>query len=539
MRRCLLVLLSCLWCTLAAASPSPAPGTEASAAVMASADSAELLVAHRPIFTFRTALFGASPKERAERARELVEQMLAQDGPLTVQLQPNPLGQLVLLGNRLVFVISPGDVDPLRQETLNGVATAAAAQLERVVAETREASNLHAVLLALLWSGLATLWLLLMLWGLARLRRWLAALLLRLAERKVSALRVGNVELIERRYLYPLLGRLLALLNGLLVLLLCYRWLSFVLLRFPYTRPWGETLNQSSLALAQRLFDAVISALPGLGVALVIFFLARLVVGLVGHVCQRLAEGGASGNWLNSDTLPTTRRLLAIAIWLFALAMAYPYLPGAQTEAFKGLSVLLGLMVTLGASSIVGQGAAGLILTYTRTFRPGDYVQVGEHEGTVQQAGMFTTRIRTGTGIELTLPNALIAGSVTRNYSRRASGGGVLLETSVSIGYDTPWRQVEAMLLEAAGQTPGILSEPPARVYQTALQDFYPVYRLVVVLSHEGPPRVDVLSALHARIQDVFNHYGVQIMSPHYMADSATPKVVAPQDWHLPPASPP
>lgn len=315
MRQCLLVLLSCLWCVLAAASPSPAPGLVASAAITPT-DSAELLVAHRPIVTFRTTLFGASPKERAERARVLVEQTLARDGPLTVQLQPNSLGQLVLLGNRLVFVINPGDVDPLRQETLNGMATTAAAQLERVVAETREASNLHAVLLAMLWSGLATLWLLLMLWGLARLRRWLAALLLRLAEHKVSALRVGNIELIERRYLYPLLGRLLALFNALVVLLLCYRWLSFVLLRFPYTRPWGETLNQSSLALAQRLFDAVISALPGLAIALAIFFLARLVVGLVGHICRRLAESGASGRWLSGDTLPTTRRLLAIAIWL-------------------------------------------------------------------------------------------------------------------------------------------------------------------------------------------------------------------------------
>jgi small-conductance mechanosensitive channel len=235
--------------------------------------------------------------------------------------------------------------------------------------------------------------------------------------------------------------------------------------------------------------------------------------------------------------MPTTRRLASIAIGLFALAMAYPYLPGAQTEAFKGLSVLLGLMISLGASSIIGQGAAGLILTYSRTIKLGEYVRIGDQEGTVTEMGMFTTRIRTGLGEELTLPNSLITSSVTKNYSREVKGRGYILDTVVTIGYDTPWRQVEAMLFEAAKRTQGILQTPTPRVFQTALSDFYPEYRLVCQAVPEQPrPRAEILSMLHANIQDVFNEHSVQIMSPHYRGDPADAKVVPVDQWYLPPA---
>ncbi|MBV8047129.1 MAG: mechanosensitive ion channel family protein [Paludibacterium sp.] len=517
--------------TLAVAAPpadSSAPAVEA----------ARLVVFQRDIMLFRVPLFGASPAERAERAEALVDQALAQQGPLAVAVQQSSLGQLVLVGNRLAFVVTGGDADPLAQETAQTVAERAAGQLRAAVAATREASNLRALTQAVGLSLLATALYGLALWGWLRLRRMLAARLVHLADRKVRTLKIGNTPLFERRHLYLLLGRALTACGVLLILLLTDRWLSFVLLRFPYTRPWGEQLDHYLLALFGGLVESMAGAMPGLIVALAIFFLARMATVFAGHISQRLAENGSAWHWLSVDTLPTTRRLFSFAIWLFALAMAYPYLPGAQTEAFKGLSVLLGLMVTLGASSMVGQGAAGLILTYTRTFRPGEYVRVGEHEGTVMEMGLFTTRIRTGMGEELTLPNALITSSVTRNYSRTVVGAGYIVDTSVSIGYDTPWRQVEAMLIEAARLTPGILAEPAPRVYQTALGDFYPVYRLVAQAVPTAPqPRAEVLSVLHANIQDVFNRYGVQIMSPHYMADTPVTKVVAPEDWYRPPAA--
>lgn len=220
-------------------------------------------------------------------------------------------------------------------------------------------------------------------------------------------------------------------------------------------------------------------------------------------------------------------RLAWLPFWLIVALVSYEWLTcRAQTEAFKGLSVLVGLMVTLGASNLVGQAASGLILTYTRVFRRGEYVCIAEHEGTVVELGMFTTRVRTGLGEELTLPNSLILGTVTKNYSRAVQGEGYVVDTTVTIGYDTPWRQVQALLVEVARRTPGVLGEPRPRVFQTALSDFYPSYRLVCqAVPSEPRPRAEALNALHANIQDVFAEAGVQIMSPHYFADPTEAKV--------------
>jgi len=177
---------------------------------------------------------------------------------------------------------------------------------------------------------------------------------------------------------------------------------------------------------------------------------------------------------------------------------------------------------------------------YTRTFRPGEYVRIGDNEGTVVEMGMFTSRVRTGLGEELTLPNSFILASVTRNYSRAVKSAGFILDTTVTIGYDAPWRQVHAMLIEAARRTEGVLGEPKPRVYQIALEDFYIEYRLVCqAIPSEPRPRAEVLSALHANIVDVFNEHGVQIMSPHYLGDPAREKVVPPAKWYAAPAEPP
>ncbi len=267
--------------------------------------------------------------------------------------------------------------------------------------------------------------------------------------------------------------------------------------------------------------------------------MARVVIGMVTPFFDRVGRGYATFTWLDRDTAQPTKRLFALGVWLFALAMAYPYLPGSQSQAFQGISVLLGLMVTFGGSSLFGQAASGLILMYSRTLRVGEYVRVDDHEGTVTELGSFTTKVRTGLGEELTLPNSLVLGTVVKNYSRTVKGKGYIVDTTVTIGYDTPWRQVEAMLVEAARRTQGILDDPAPRVFQTALSDFYPEYRLVCQAIPRDPrPRAEVLARLHENIQDVFNEYGVQIMSPHYLGDPREAKVVPKENWHAAPAKP-
>ena len=501
---------------------------------------APLTIFNRDVMVFRAPFLGIPPEKRASRARVTITEILRGGEDLPVTIRKNPEGRLLMIGDTLAFVVIEADTDPLRNENLDQVAERAATNLRQVIAETLEARSLESLLRSSGYAGVATLVFLALLWGLSKLRHWLAGLLLQAATRRAEALKLGETKVLEDSHVTGLLGRLMKVARWLIVALLSYEWLSFVLSSFPYTRPWGESLNGYLVSIARDIGLAVLGALPGLGIAVVIFLLARFASGFVGGALERLSRGNTTLSWLGSDTMPTTRRLFSFAIWVFAIAMAYPYLPGAQTEAFKGMSVLLGLMVSLGASSMVGQGAAGLILTYTRTLRAGEYVRVGDHEGTVVRTGLFTTTIHTGLGEELTLPNSMITGTVTKNYSRTVHRRGYIIDTTVTIGYDTPWRQVEAMLIEAAKRTAGILDTPPPRVFQTGLMDFYTEYRLVAQAVPSQPrPRAEVLTQLHANIQDVFSEHGVQIMSPHYMEDPASEKVPKPEDWYRAPAKKP
>ncbi|MCU0070476.1 mechanosensitive ion channel family protein [Pseudomonas koreensis] len=502
-------------------------------------ETAELKVANRTIQVFRATLLGEAPASRVKRAKAVIAEALDESNDPAVTVAPMQDNYLVLLGSKRAFIVSPDDVDSLDYASVSLAAEGAAEKLRQVVAETREARSLHLMLRALGAAAIATAIYVVLLWGIAWLqRRWLKRLP-ELMQRHTRALKVGPIPVMDANYLYPLVIRVLWLLRWLVILLLTYEWLGFVLSCFPYTRPWGESLNNYLFEVAGYLLQAIIGAIPGLGVALAIFFIARGATAFSRRMLRRMATPGTF-NWLNQETLQPTQRLTSLAIWLFALAMAYPYLPGAGTDAFKGLSVLIGLMISLGATSVVGQAAAGLILTYTRTLRPGEFVRIGEYEGTVTELGMFTTSIRTGLGEVLTLPNSMITGTVTKNYSRTVQGPGYVVDTVVTIGYDTPWRQVEAMLLEAARRTPGVLEDPPAQVFQTALSDFYPEYRLVAQAIPSQPrPRAVLLSMLHANIQDVFNEYGVQIMSPHYLGDPEEEKRVPKDKWFQAPAQEP
>ncbi len=501
------------------------------------ADSAvELKIANRSIMMFRANVLGEGPASRAKRAKAVISEVLDDADNLTVTLDPIMKSYMVLLGSRRAFIVAPGDFDEAEYDSVQQAAQAAAEKLRLVVAETQEARNLRLIIRSIVAALIATGIYIGLLLGMSFLRRKLLKKLPELMHRHTQALKVGRVPLFDAHYLYPLVSRLLELLRWAVVLLLTYEWLGFVLSRFPYTRPWGESLNNYLLEVAGYLLQGIVGAIPGLGVALAIFFIARGATVFMRRILRRMAMPGTL-SCLNHETLQPTQRLTSLAIWLFALAMAYPYLPGAGTDAFKGLSVLIGLMISLGATSVVGQAAAGLILTYTRTLRPGEFVRIGDYEGTVTELGMFTTSIRTGLGEVLTLPNSMITGTVTRNYSRAVQGPGYVVDTVVTIGYDTPWRQVEAMLLEAAKRTPGILEVPPAQVFQTALSDFYPEYRLVAQAIPSQPrPRAVLLSMLHANIQDVFNEYGVQIMSPHYLGDPQQEKWVPRDKWYPAPA---
>ena len=217
-------------------------------------------------------------------------------------------------------------------------------------------------------------------------------------------------------------------------------------------------------------------------------------------------------------------------IWVFSVTIAYPYIPGSGTDAFKGVSVFVGLVVSLGSAGVVNQVMSGLVVIYSRALKPGEFVRVGDDLGTVSELGMLSTKIITRKREEITIPNAVLVGTKMVNYSRHAVGEGAVVGTTVTIGYDVPWRQVHAMLLRAAEQTAGVRKDPAPRVWQKALSDFYVEYELVVNLD-KPEERVPVLSELHTHIQDAFNENGVQIMSPHYESQPGEKVFVPKSQW--------
>ena len=494
-----------------------------------------VVVLNRTIVTFRAPYFGISTQERARRATVQIRDMIRNATPGKVTITANAYGQQILVDGALAFVVTPDDADRLQGEAPEQAAAEAARTLERVF---REASEMRSAERLARTAGLAvgvTIAALLLFVVAARVRNRVSRWVLQFAHGQSMRFKYISGEALLSIVRWIINGFFLAV-----ALLIVYQWLGFVLTLFPYTRPWGEQLHGYLLDVLLGLAVGILHAVPDLLIAILIFALARIVVRLVRPFFDRVERGDEVFGWLDAETVGPTRRIATVVIWLFALVMAYPYLPGAHTEAFKGLSVLVGLMISLGSSSLVGQAASGLILIYTRTLRKGEYVRIGEHEGTVVDLGMFGTRIRTGLGEEVTLPNALIMANVTQNYSRVVeSGQGYIVHTAVTIGYDAPWRQVHAMLVEAARRTPGVLPAPAPQVFQTALSDFYVEYRLAAqATATAAHNRAEVVTNLHANIQDVFNEHGVQIMSPHYLADPAAPKVVPVDQWHAPPATP-
>ena len=540
-RQMLPVVLGLALCFFLGATHAEAPpGIESIAATSApSGEEAEVIVFNRRIVTFRSSFLGHSASARAERSRQAVISLVESSGPGIVTVKQAPQGAIVMLDDQIAFLLQPADADLLRGETLESASQAAAAALQGVIEATRESRDHRRTLRSTIDLLISTALYVLLVWGVWRLRKRLAQKLTERLSAEASRLRIANKELISLERAMMLTRWLTRAVSWLAWLALTYWWISHILALYPYTRPWAERFDGELIGIAVEMGKNVLGALPGLLIAVVIFLLARMSVRFLAPLFDHVESGQGQMGALNADTARPTRRIVTIGIWLFAFVMAYPYLPGSNSEAFKGISVLIGLMISLGGSSLFGQAASGLILMYSRTLRVGEYVRVADHEGTVTDLGTFTTKIRTGLGEELIVPNSLVLGSVTKNYSRAVHGHGYIVDTTVTIGYDTPWRQVQAMLIEAASRTPGVLTQPAPRVFQTALSDFYPEYRLVCQAAPTEPrPRAEVLTMLHANIQDVFNEYGVQIMSPHYLGDPQDAKLVPKAQWYAAPAAP-
>jgi small-conductance mechanosensitive channel len=515
---------------------SPATAQEAMPAheVRAGAP-ATVTVWNRPILELRAEIDKVSPRERVERVRHRIEQLPFSALTSEVRASPTTIagasGVLVSVGNQPIVMILPEDLDPEAGESLQQAGDRAVANLREVLQARADQRRTPMVLRGIGLSVGATLLLLLVLKGIARLRR--RALRTAVTIAIAPRVKVGGFDLGPAvRAIEQALVKLVGLSLGVVAL---YLWLTFVFAQFPYTQPWGTRLGDYLIQLLAGFGRGALGAVPGLFAVVVIFLLTRIVSRVVGAFFGRVESGELELSWLEPETAKATRRLVAAMIWIFAITVAYPYIPGSGTDAFKGVSVFVGLMISLGSAGLINQLMSGLVVVYSRACKPGEYVRVGDIEGVVSQVGVLSTKIITKKREEITVPNAVLTGSSMTNYSRLAGEQGAIVGTTVTIGYDAPWRQVHAMLLMAAERTTGVRKEPKPFVLQRSLSDFYVEYELRFHLDRPET-RIIVLSELHGHIQDAFNEFGVQIMSPHFEGQPEGRVYVPRSQWHATPA---
>ncbi len=525
-----------------AAAPAARSGEESAASIQEAPATGEvqraepnatLSVYNRPIVTFKATLGAQTPADRVESARRRVAAIALIEYDDEIRAVPSADGAVLTLGRHRLFAVTPGDVDPPDLETATEEARSAAGRLHEALAAMREGRTMR-LLLPRLAAGLgATATFVLLLVVLVRLHRITRKTIPDWIIRRLPTGRWMTVTPLSPRQTLRFLRRFDLALFWAAGLFLTYVWLATLLYSFPYSRPWSATLGVFLFGTIRNVAVGILRALPGLFTALLILLAARIGTRFVKVLFQRVETGQFEIPGIHADTASASRWIVNLLIWILAIVAAYPFLPGSDSPAFKGISVMLGVLLSLGSGSVISQVLAGLTLQYARALKPGEYVRVGDSEGVVESLAMFSTSIRTPRGELVVIPNSVMVGSTTINYSRLADQG-VEIGTSVTIGYDTPWRQVHAMLIMAADRTEGLLREPRPRVQQSALADFYVEYTLLATIERPDTRR-RVLSKLHANIQDAFNEYGVQIMSPNYEADREHPTWVPRERWNAAP----
>lgn len=300
-------------------------------------------------------------------------------------------------------------------------------------------------------------------------------------------------------------------------LMLLYIYASFSLSFFSWTKDISGKLLSFLLGPVGQISQWFVDQLPNLMMIVVVLFFSRYALRLIHTVFRQLQNGNLKLDGFYAEWAEPTYRIVRLLWVLLILVVIFPYIPGSNSEVFKGVSVFVGVLVSLGSSSLMSQIMAGAALIYTRAFRVGDRIKVGDVVGDVLEKGLLAIKLQTVKNEEITIPNATMLSSHVMNYSLLAEGPGLILFTEVTIGYDVPWRKVHELLLRAAQETGGILDQPSSFILQRALNDFYGVYQLNAY-TRQPQNMLEIYSELHQRIQDIFFEAGVEIMSPHYIA---------------------
>jgi small-conductance mechanosensitive channel len=483
---------------------------------------------------------GLSAQDRAkttsDRLHEIAEDPRIPIGSISISDYRDPL-TLLSAGNRSLLAVLDQDAKA-EGKTRQELAAEYRQKLNAAIGKYREERSLKRKLTGLFYALITSLILIAVLYllskiyhqGEAKIQAWLSSKKVRIGIQSFEVIRAERINVV--------LTFGLKILRLFILLWILYLYFNLLLTFFPRTKVLGNKLFDYFLGLLLTIGSVVWKMVPGLAVVVVIIFITLYVLKLMRLFFDEVEKETIVFKGFYPEWAKPTQKIFRLLIVAFAAVVAFPYIPASDTPAFKGISIFFGILFSLGSTSAIANIVAGYTLTYRRVFKLGDRVKIADFTGDVVETGLQVTHLRTIKNEEIVVPNSIIVNSHVINYSSLARDTGLILHTSVTIGYDAPWRQVQALLLMAAEKTPGLLREPPPFVLQTSLDDFYVSYELNVY-TDRPLEMITLYSDLHKNIQDAFNEYGVQIMSPHYVVDPKNQKVVLKEQWYAPPAKPP
>jgi len=311
---------------------------------------------------------------------------------------------------------------------------------------------------------------------------------------------------------------LIKVLRWFLYALFVYIALSIIFNIFPRSRNWSHALFQLIWSPIRDVFFGVWEYLPNLFTILVIYFVMKYFIRFVKYFFSEIETEKLKIPGFYNDWAMPTFSIVKLLLYAFTLVLIFPYLPGSDSDIFKGVSIFIGVLFSLGSSSAIGNMIAGLMITYMRPFKIGDRIKIGGALGDVIEKTLLVTRVRTSKNEIITIPNSSVLSGNTINFTSEANERGLIINTTVTIGYDVPWKEVHQALIDAALLTEMILQEPIPFVWQTSLDDFYVSYQ-INAYTKEANKQGRLYSNLHQNIQNICNERGIEILSPHYRAE--------------------
>lgn len=434
----------------------------------------------------------------------------------------------IMYGDKVIFSVT--DQDALwHNMPRNELAQQYAPIVAKKIAELKKE---HSILRVAKRIGLFVLVLIIQffLWkGTGYLFRKLRRKIVWIMHNKLKSITIKDYEFLDTRKQGRILLFLSKILQYAVILIQLAITIPILFSIFPQTETLAMKLFLYIFDPVKMILASIVKYVPNLFIIVVIYFCIKYLVKSIQYIANEIANEKLKITGFYPDWAQPTFNIIRFLLYVFMIAMIYPYLPGSDSGVFQGISVFVGLIVSLGSSSAIANIIAGLVITYMRPFRIGDRIKLEKTEGHVVEKTPFVTRIRTPKNEIVTIPNASIMSSNTVNYSQSAKEYGLIIHTSVSFGYEVPWKQVHELLIEAAKNTPGVIQHPKPFVLEIELHDYYTIYQINAYIKN-ADKLAQIYSDLHQQIQDKANEAGIELMSPHYFAHrEASPTVMPPE----------